>query len=165
MRLLPWEFIRFFSSLKNHKFCSQPQFLCCPLLPHSHKAPRFHTYFRPNPVIHYLSPHIFSRVTRGRISPQLHQWDEIHISANAPSHISRCCFFNVRIAHLYIYSKTNLINEDILTRLCLSLLKGWAEPTVEWIHSSAVFLWWIMLLVPCVTHLTDSWRVFETGHF
>lgn len=132
-----------FSSLKNHKICRSDSLRC----PHGRRAPRFHTYFRLNTAIHYLSPHISSRVTGGWISPPVHHWAEIYKSANGPTRRSR--------TFIYLQQKEPFKFRyfDAFSR---SLLKGWAEPTVEWIHSSAaVFLRWIMLLVPCVTHLTD----------
>lgn len=97
-----------FSSLKNHKICRSDSLRC----PHGRRAPRFHTYFRLNTAIHYLSPHISSRVTGGWISPPVHHWAEIYKSANGHLKVG---FFHVGVAHSYIYSKRNLLNSDILT--------------------------------------------------
>lgn len=142
-----------FSSLKNHKICRSDSLRC----PHGRRAPRFHTYFRPNTAIHYLSPHIYSRVTGGWISPSSITGLKF---INQRTHICSCFFFSPRSrTFMYLQQKEPFKFRHFEAFSC-SLLKGWAEPTVEWIHSSAaVFLRWIMLLVPCVTHLTDRWRV------
>lgn len=109
---------------------------------------------RPYIIYHHIPP---GESQGGLISPPVYHWVEIYRSANGHSYSHKCFFPNIRVSHYIFTVKETFQMKTFWHILPLIIIRlSRTECGVD----SFVFLRWIMLLVPCVTHLTDHcWRV------